>query len=32
MAAPAYTNRDHPEHGSIVEQVQQLFERAYGEE
>jgi hypothetical protein len=31
MAAPAYTNRDHPEHGSIVEQVQQLFERAYGD-
>lgn len=32
MAAPAYTNRDHPEHGSVVEQVQQLFERAYGDE
>ncbi len=28
MSAPAYTNRDHPEHGSTVEQVQQLFERA----
>lgn len=32
MASPAYTNRDHPEHGSIVEQVQQLFERAYSDE
>jgi hypothetical protein len=31
MASPAYTNRDHPEHGTIVEQVQQLFERAYDE-
>lgn len=29
MASPAYTNRDHPEHASSVEQVQQLFERAY---
>jgi hypothetical protein len=32
MASPGYTNRDHPEHGSIVEQVQQLFERAYSDE
>lgn len=32
MASPAYTNRDHPEHGSTVEQVQQLFERAYSDE
>lgn len=32
MAAPAYTNRDHPEHGAIVEQVQQLFEQAYRNE
>lgn len=32
MASPAYTSRDHPEHGSVVEQVQQLFERAYSGE
>jgi hypothetical protein len=32
MASPAYTNRDHAEHGSVVEQVQQLFERAYSDE
>lgn len=32
MASPAYTSRDHPEHDSVVEQVQQLFERAYSED
>jgi hypothetical protein len=32
MGSPAYTNRDHAEHGSTVEQVQQLFERVYSNE
>lgn len=32
MSQPAYTNRDHPEHSSVVEQVTQLFERAYTSE
>ncbi len=31
MAKEAYTKRDHPEHQAMVEQVQQLFERAYAE-
>lgn len=31
MAKDAYMKRDHPEHEATVEQVQQLFERAYGE-
>ena len=31
MAKDAYTKRDHPEHAATVEQVQQLFERAYSE-
>jgi hypothetical protein len=29
MASEAYTKRDHPEHGSVVEHVQHLFEHAY---
>ena len=32
MASPAYTKRDHPEHAHLLEQVTQLFERAYEEE
>lgn len=32
MASPAYTSPNHPDHRSMVEQVQQLFERAYSNE
>ena len=31
MAKDAYLKRDHPEHEATVEQVQQLFERAYAD-
>jgi len=31
MAHPAYLDKNHPEHTSVVRKVQSLFERAYGD-
>jgi hypothetical protein len=31
MARPAYARSSHPEHGTIVDEVRQLFEQAYAE-